>query len=169
MTTLFVLDYLTFDATHSTEKEFADKASVYAWLLGQRESDFHYITLFHGDNEPVDGWSDVIEFCRPIKPLTALSVCGDACNCMKCNPTKTLCNASCGVQEQTNPVTSLNSNSPQIERFSELPDGAYFRLAYTDSNRMFQKVMNDGEHNAVWVDHPHIGELIPAGVKVIRA
>lgn len=89
MTTLFVLDYLTFDATHSTEKEFEDKASVYAWLLGQRESDFHCITLFHGDNEPVDGWSDVIEFCRPIKPLTDLSVCGDACNCMKCNPAKT--------------------------------------------------------------------------------
>lgn len=173
MTTLFVLDYLTFDATHSTEKEFENKASVYAWLLGQRESDFHYITLFHGDNEPVDGWSDVIEFCRPIKPLTDLSVCSDACNCMKCNPSKTLCNASCDVQEQTKPITSLNSKSPQIERFSELPDGAlfYYAQTYAYGGRIkFQKTLEDGgKHNAVHVVNTNIGVIVPDDRLVIRA
>lgn len=195
MTTLFVLDYLTFDATHSTEKEFEDKASVYAWLLGQRESDFHYITLFHGDNEPVDGWSDVIEFCRPIKPLTDLSVCGDACNCMKCseatiersemvNPSKSSCIAL------SEPEHSMEGSEWVIDpfdayepgelppapvgtvTFGELEDGAEFYIAMTwayGSRNKLQKVMEDGEHNAVWCSATHIGELIPDGIRVVRA
>lgn len=173
MTTLFVLDYLTFDATHSTEKEFADKASVYAWLLGQRESDFHYITLFHGDNEPVDGWSDVIEFCRPIKPLTDLSVCGDACNCMKCNPSKSASIALRASELNLPHIDSSTTENVEPVPFSELPDGALFYYAQTyayGSRIKFQKTLEDGgEHNAVHVVNTNMGVNVPDDRMVIPA
>lgn len=45
--------------------------------------------------------------------------------------------------------------------FEDLKDGEYFTLNFFHSNRVFQKVMEDGEHNAVWAEHPHIGERFP--------
>lgn len=173
MTTLFVLDYLTFDATHSTEKEFEDKASVYAWLLGQRESDFHYITLFHGDNEPVDGWSDVIEFCRPIKPLTDLSVCGDACNCMKCNPSKSACIALRASELNLPHVDVSGSDLPRVERFGDLPDGTLFYLAqtyaYGGRKKLIKTLEDGGPHNAVYNEYGGIGIQLRNEQLVFRA
>lgn len=173
MTTLFVLDYLTFDATHSTEKEFEDKASVYAWLLGQRESDFHYITLFHGDNEPVDGWSDVIELCRPIKPLTDLSVCGDACNCMKCNPSKSASIALRATELNLPVVDVSGSDLPRVERFGDLPDGTLFYLAQTyayGGRQKYQKTLEDGgDHNAVYANDTNLAMTVPDMQLVFRA
>lgn len=56
--------------------------------------------------------------------------------------------------------------------FGELEDGAEFYVAMTwayGSRNKLQKVMEDGEHNAVWCSAPHIGELIPDGIRVVRA
>lgn len=56
--------------------------------------------------------------------------------------------------------------------FGELEDGAEFYVAMTwayGSRNKLQKVMEDGEHNAVWCSATHIGELIPDGIRVVRA
>lgn len=54
--------------------------------------------------------------------------------------------------------------------FSDLSDGQYFYLAMLygyGSGRVLQKVLEDGEHNAVWADATHIGELLPTNILCI--
>lgn len=197
MTTLFVLDYLMIDNPHSQEKEFEDRSSVYAWLLGQRESDFGYITLFHGENEPVDGWSDVIAFCRPKTPDVCPAVCthGKGLNCPVCWPSKSSCIALRASELNINTIDHLTVNTlepsdlngipmrvgdsiefqplPGIIRFHELEDGTEFWLAQTfayGGRQKLQKTLEDGgPHNAVYVNDHHIGLIIPDDRLVIRA
>ena len=122
-----------------------------------------------------------------------LSVCSEACNCMKCNPSKSSCIAlraselglpyidvSTMTKDEFEAIPApVRARSVLIGQhmpvgsvtFGELEDGEYFYPAMTyayGSRRQMQKVMEDGEHNAVWADHTHIGELVPGTLPVIR-
>ncbi|QYN79889.1 hypothetical protein [Kosakonia phage Kc283] len=113
-----------------------------------------------------------------------LSQCGDACNCMKCNPAKSSCIALSEPQHSMegsewviDPFDTYEPGElPHVPvgtlTFGELEDGAEFYVAMTwayGSRNKLQKVMEDGEHNAVWCSATHIGELIPDGIRVVRA
>lgn len=113
-----------------------------------------------------------------------LSQCGDACNCMKCNPSKSSCIALSEPQHSMedsewviDPFDAYEPGElPPVPvgtlTFGELEDGAEFYIAMTwayGSRNKLQKVMEDGEHNAVWCSATHIGELIPDGIRVVRA
>ena len=127
--------------------------------------------------------------------MNDLSQCGDACNCMKCsaatiersemvNPSKSSCIALSKPQHSmegsewvTDPFDTYEPEElPHVPvgtlTFGELEDGAEFYVAMTwayGSRNKLQKVMEDGEHNAVWCSATHIGELIPDGIRVVRA
>ena len=201
MSTL-VLEVKFIDDTQSVDKEFADLTALSVWLHGQRESDFDWLCLHDNNNDYVfEGWSDIYQYIRentgPIQwPVCDdlainrvlvphdLSQCGDACNCMKCNPSKSSCIAL------SEPEHSMEGSEWVIDpfdayepgelppapigtvTFGELEDGAEFYVAMTwayGSRNKLQKVMEDGEHNAVWCSATHIGELIPDGIRVVRA
>ena len=113
-----------------------------------------------------------------------LSKCGDACNCMKCNPSKSSCIALRASELNIEVINHPMAPTPEqgdmsglpvpvgTITFGELEDGAEFYIAMTwayGSRNKLQKVMEDGEHNAVWCNATHIGELIPDGIRVIRA
>jgi hypothetical protein len=177
MTTLFVLDYLFVADNNPQEKEFEDKAAIYAWLLSHLEEDFGYITLFHGDNEPVDGWSDVIEFCRPAKtPDVCPAVCnhGRGLNCPECWPTsKTACIALRATELNLPVVDVGESDLPRVERFGDLPDGTLFYLAQTyayGGRQKYQKTLEDGgAHNAVYANDTNLAMTVPDMQLVFRA
>lgn len=104
-----------------------------------------------------------------------LSQCGDACNCMKCNPTKSSCIALRAF-ELNLPVDDIGTSElPRVERFGDLPDGTLFYLAQTyayGGRQKLQKTLEDGgEHNAVYVNMAVSGQctVIPDDRLVIRA
>lgn len=188
MSTL-VLEVKFIDDTQSVDKEFTDLTALSVWLHGQRESDFDWLCLHDNNNDYVfEGWSDIVQYIRentgPVLSTHNLSQCGDACNCMKCNPSKSSCIAL------SEPEHSMEGSEWVIDpfdtyepgelppapigtvTFGELEDGAEFYVAMTwayGSRNKLQKVMEDGEHNAVWCSATHIGELIPDGIRVVRA
>ena len=113
-----------------------------------------------------------------------LSECSPACNCMKCNPSKSSCIALRASELNLPVVDASTLTTPDLiaesripepvgtVTFGELEDGAEFYVAMTwayGSRNKLQKVMEDGEHNAVWCSATHIGELIPDGIRVVRA
>lgn len=124
-----------------------------------------------------------------------LSQCGDACNCMKCNPSKSSCIAlrasELNIEAIDQPALDTLEPSdlngipvrvddslefqplPGIIRFNELEDGAEFWLAQTfayGGRQKLQKTLEDGgPHNAVYVNDHHIGLIIPDDRLVIRA
>lgn len=124
-----------------------------------------------------------------------LSVCSPACNCMKCseatiersemvNPSKSSCIALRASELNIEVINHPMAPTPEqgdmsglpapvgTVTFGELEDGAEFYVAMTwayGSRNKLQKVMGDGEHSAVWCSATHIGELIPDGIRVVRA
>lgn len=199
MSTL-VLEVKFIDAMESVDKEFTDLTALSVWLHGQRESDFDWLCLHDNNNDYVfEGWSDIVQYIRentgPVLTLERiangvrgtladLSQCGDACNCMKCNPTKSSCIALRASELNIEAINHPKAPTPEqgdmsglpvpvgTVTFGELEDGAEFYVAMTwayGSRNKLQKVMEDGEHNAVWCSATHIGELIPDGIRVVRA
>lgn len=109
--------------------------------------------------------------------MSDLSKCGDACNCMKCNPSKSSCIASraaqLGLSVIDQPGVTESDLVPVLERFVDIPDGTVFYLAQTyayGGRQKLQKTMEDGDpHNAVYVKDTNIGLIIPDDRLVIRA
>lgn len=102
MSTL-VLEVKFIDGTQSQDIEFNSLESLSIWLRGQCESDFSWLTLHDNNNDYVfDSWDDIFQYINenngPV--LHDLSVCGDACNCMKCNPSK----SSISLSERLNSI-----------------------------------------------------------------
>lgn len=201
MSTL-VLEVQFIDDTHSTDMEFNDLTALSVWLHGHHQYDFEWLCLHDNNTDLViDSWDDIWDYIRKNTGPTQwtvcddldinraliphdLSQCGDACNCMKCNPSKSSCIAL------SEPEHSMEGSEWVIDpfdayepgelpptpvgtvTFGELEDGAEFYVAMTwayGSRNKLQKVMEDGEHNAVWCNATHIGELIPDGIRVVRA
>ncbi len=199
MSTL-VLEVKFIDDTQSVDKEFTDLTALSVWLHGQRESDFDWLCLHDNINDYVfEGWSDIVQYITentgPVLSTHDLSQCGDACNCMKCNPSKSSCIALRASElnieaidqpaldtlepEDLNGIPVRVGDSlefqplPGIIRFHELEDGAEFWLAQTfayGGRQKLQKTLEDGgPHNAVYVNDHHIGLIIPDDRLVIRA
>jgi len=101
-----------------------------------------------------------------------LSECSPACNCMVCNTSKKLSDIMYGPETGNAPECTPNPVSPQIERFSDLPDGTEFYVAQTyayGGRKLYQKTMEDGgNHNAVEVDNTNIGLRVTGLQLVIR-
>lgn len=102
-----------------------------------------------------------------------LSQCGDACNCMKCNPSKSSCIDLRAIDAKIEAIGTLIDKYDDMVRFSDLPDGTLFYLAQTyayGSRIKLQKTLEDGgEHNAVHVVNTNIGVNVPDDRLVIRA
>lgn len=98
--------------------------------------------------------------------------CSPACNCMYCRLSQDSSIAFSADSAQTNPVTPPNPVSPQIERFSDLPDGAIFYLAqtyaYGGRQALIKALEDGGEHNAVYAVYGGIGIHINDDRLVIR-
>ena len=93
--------------------------------------------------------------------MSNLSECSPACNCMYCRLSQDSSIAFSADSAQTNPVTPPNPVSPQIERFSDLPDGTIFYLAqtyaYGGRQALIKTLEDGGEHNAVYAIYGGIG------------
>ena len=102
-----------------------------------------------------------------------LSQCGDACNCMKCNPSKSSSIALRAVELTLPHVDVSGSELPRVERFSDLPDGTLFYLAQTyayGGRQKYQKTLEDGgPHNAVYASDTNLGMAVPDMQLVFRA
>ena len=101
-----------------------------------------------------------------------LSECSPACNCMKCNPSKSSCIAL-RASELTLPHVDVSEGElPRVERFGDLPDGTLFYLAQTyayGGRQKYQKVLEDGGlHNAVLYTESYSGMRVPDMQLVIR-
>lgn len=101
-----------------------------------------------------------------------LSECSPACNCMKCNPSKSSCIAL-RASELTLPHVDVGaSDLPRVERFGDLPDGTLFYLAQTyayGGRQKYQKTLEDGgDHSAVWDNDPNTTARIRDNFLVIR-
>lgn len=107
--------------------------------------------------------------------MSNLSKCSPACNCMKCNPSKSPCIALRASELNLPHVDVGASDLPRVERFGDLPDGTLFYLAQTyayGGRQKLQKTLEDGgEHNAVYVNMAVSGQctVIPDDRLVIRA
>lgn len=176
MTTL-VLEVKFIDDTQSVDKEFTDLTALSVWLHGQRESDFDWLCLHDNNNDYVfEGWSDIIQYIRentgPVLPTHDLSQCGDACNCMKCNPAKSASIALRATKFNLPVVDVSGGELPRVERFGDLPDGTLFYLAQTyayGGRQKYQKTLEDGgDHNAVWDNDPNTTARIRDNFLVIR-
>lgn len=104
--------------------------------------------------------------------MSNLSDCSPACNCMYCRLSQDSSIAFSGHPEQTKPVASPNLVSPQIERFSDLPDGTMFYLAqtyaYGGRQALIKTLEDGGDHNAVYAVYGGIGIHINDDRLVIR-
>lgn len=168
----FILEVQFIDAINSIDKEFDSLSAVQIYLIGHRETDFDWLSLHDNNTDMViEGWSDIHQYINENtgEPKHDLSECSPACNCMYCRLSQDSSIAFTGSAIPVKPDTTEYASVPRVERFSDLPDGAYFMcVGPHTSTRIFQKVMEDGEHNAVWADHTHIGELIPHSMPVIQ-
>ena len=102
-----------------------------------------------------------------------LSECSPACNCMKCNPSKSSCIAI-RASELNLPHDDVGAiDLPRVERFGDLPDGTLFYLAQTyayGGRKKYQKTLEDGgPHNAVYASDTNLGMAVPDTQLVIRA
>lgn len=158
MSTL-VLKVKFIDDTQSQDIEFNSLESLSIWLSGQYESDFSWLTLHTNNSDYVfDGWNAIFQYIHenngPV--LHDLSVYGSACNCMKCNTSKSSCIALRASELNLPYVDVGASDLPRVERFGDLPDGTLFYLAQTyayGGRQKLQKTLEDGgEHNAVYVN-----------------
>lgn len=108
--------------------------------------------------------------------MNNLSVCGEACNCVKCRVSEfsieykepAYTPSPEEVDQSIADAMAMNENMrifgtidiPKPVRFHELADGAQFMLAstYAYSRRVYVKAMEDGDnHNAVSVHNSSIG------------
>lgn len=166
MSTL-VLEVKFIDDTQSVDKEFTDLTALSVWLHGHRESDFDWLTLHDNNNDYVfEGWSDILQYIREnTGPKSSCIALSEPQHSME------------GSEWVTDPFDTYEPGElPHVPvgtlTFGELEDGAEFYVAMTwayGSRNKLQKVMEDGEHNAVWCSATHIGELIPDGIRVILA
>jgi len=166
MSTL-VLEVKFIDDTQSVDKEFTDLTALSVWLHGQRESDFDWLCLHDNNNDYVfEGWSDIVQYIRENT--------GPKSSCIALSKPE---HSMEGSEWVIDPFDSYEPGElPPVPvgtlTFGELEDGAEFYIAMTwayGSRNKLQKVMEDGEHNAVWCSATHIGELIPRGIRVVRA
>ena len=171
--------------TCELEKEFFALSAVAKWVTGIGQDMFEYITVTNEQGAVIEDMQTLFDMVALIehKPHD-LSQCGDACNCMKCNPSKSSCIAYRASELNIEVINHPMAPTPEqgdmsglpvsvnTVTFGELEDGAEFYIAmiwaYGSRNKL-QKVMEDGEHNAVWCSATHIGELIPDGIRVVRA
>lgn len=175
MSTL-VLEVKFIDDTQSQDIEFNSLESLSIWLRGQCESDFSWLTLHDNNNDYVfDSWDDIFQYINenngPV--LHDLSVCGDACNCMKCNPSKSSCIAL-RASELNLPVDDIGTSElPRVERFGDLPDGTLFYLAqtyaYGGRKKLIKTLEDGGPHNAVYNEYGGIGIQLRNEQLVFRA
>lgn len=171
-----VLEVQFIDAMQSTDKEFTSLEDVLTYLNGQRESDFDWLTLYDNNTEiDVGGWSEIHQYIRENTGEVKhdLSVCGEACNCMKCNPSKSSCIALRAAELGLPHIDSSMTNNVKPVPFSELPDGALFYIAQTyvyGNHTVFRKALEDGgEHNAVHVVNTNVTTTLPNDCMVIPA
>lgn len=79
------------DMYESMEIEFTNLSGVLGYLNRQRESDYEWLRLDdYASFDVIDGWSAIHQYIRDNTGVDTsdLSQCGDACNCIKCNPVK---------------------------------------------------------------------------------
>lgn len=76
--------------TCELEKEFFALSAVAEWVTGIGQDMFEYITVTNEQDAVIEDMQTLFDMVALIehKPHD-LSQCGDACNCMKCNPAKT--------------------------------------------------------------------------------
>lgn len=102
-----------------------------------------------------------------------LSQCGDACNCMKCNPSKSSCIALRASELNMPHVDVIGSELPRVERFGDLPDGTLFYLAqtyaYGGRKKLIKTLEDGGPHNAVYNEYGGIGIQLRNEQLVFRA
>lgn len=188
MSTL-VLTIAYFDDAHVHEWEFKSLNAIKIYLAGDDTDNISMIKLKDTNTDiTCEGIDSIYQYIRentgPVLPTHDLSQCGDACNCLKCNPTKSSCIALRTSELNIEVINHPMAPTPEqgdmsglpvpvdTVTFGELEDGAEFYIAMTwayGSRNKLQKVMEDGEHNAVWCSATHIGELIPEGIRVVRA
>ncbi|ARB11730.1 hypothetical protein CB1_03 [Pectobacterium phage vB_PatP_CB1] len=166
MSTL-VLEVKFIDAMESVDKEFTDLTDLSEWLHGHHQYDFEWLCLHDNNTDLVfEGWSDILQY---IEENT-----GPKSSCIALRAFE-LSLPVVDASTLTTPDLSAESRIPvpvETLTFGELEDGAEFYVAMTwayGSRNKLQKVMEDGEHNAVWCSATHISELIPDGIHVVRA
>lgn len=164
----FVLEVKFIDDTQSVDKEFTDLTALSVWLHGQRESDFAWLTLYDNANDYVfEGWSDIVQYIRENTGTSKT-----ACIALRASELNIeVINHPMAPTPEQGDMSGLPAPVDTVT-FGELEDGAEFYVAMTwayGSRNKLQKVMEDGEHNAVWCSATHIGELIPDGIRVVRA
>lgn len=102
-----------------------------------------------------------------------LSQCGDACNCMQCNPAKSSCIALRASELNLPHVDVSGSELPRVERFGDLPDGTLFYLAqtyaYGGRKKLIKTLEDGGLHNAVYNEYGGIGIQLRNEQLVFRA
>lgn len=179
-----IVTYKLIDS-HEMEKEFFALSAVGDWVSGIGQDMFDYI-LIEGENDAfIDNMQTLWDMIHTIKddanctqhsyfPTTNdLSVCGPACNCMKCNPSKSSCIALRASELNLPHIDSSTTENVEPVPFSELPDGALFYNAATyayGSRIKLQKTLEDGgNHNAVHVVNTNIVTLVPDDAMVIPA
>lgn len=173
---MFILEVQFIDARDCSDKEFNALEEILSYLTGYNESDFEWLCLHDmHNNMVVEGWSEIHRYIRentgPVLPVHDLSQCGDACNCMKCNPSKTLCNAPCDAVSETSTNVSPNAPLPRVERFSDLPDGTEFYIAQTyayGGRQLYKKVADTNGLNATVCDDSFYGVHVNDLQLVIR-
>lgn len=179
MSTL-VLTIAYFDDAHVYEWEFNSLDAIKVYLDAGDVDSISMIKL-NDTNTGItcEGIDAIYQYIRentgPVLLTHDLSQCGDACNCMKCNPSKSSCIAFSGSPIPVKPDTTEYVSLPRVERFGDLPDGTLFYLAQTyayGGRQKLQKTLEDGgEHNAVYVNMAVSGQytVIPDDQTVIRA
>lgn len=174
MSTL-ILEVQFIDNVTSVDKEFDSLDALRTYLNGQRETDYEWLCLHDTNTDMViEGWSDIHQY---INENTGefkhhLSECSPACNCMYCKLSKSSSEAHRASVSLSSTFIPSTFESPQIERFSDLPDGAIFYLAqtyaYGGRQALIKTLEDGGEHNAVYAVYGGIGIHINDDRLVIR-
>lgn len=191
-----IVTYKLIDSSE-LEKEFFALSAVADWVTGIGQDMFEYIEITNEQDGVIDNMQTLYDMVATIEYNHDLSQCSPACNCMYCKLShdlvinEELAKCSPALKDMKWAVSKSSSEalrasaslsgtsvpstieSPQIERFSDLPDGTQFYLAQTyayGGRSVFIKTLEDGgEHNAVWVHDSSKGFYIRAKQLVIRA
>ena len=103
--------------------------------------------------------------------MSNLSECSPACNCMYC---KLSMAASDALRVIHPPKPAKHMPEVEItgaEPFGSLPDGTQFYIAQTyvyGDRTVYQRTMEDGDHNAVEVERPNVCISVPMFKLVLR-
>jgi hypothetical protein len=104
--------------------------------------------------------------------MSNLSECSPACNCMYCRLSQTPSEALRAVDAKLQAIDTLIANYDNLERFSDLPDGAIFYLAqtyaYGGRQALIKTLEDGGDHNACYAVYGGIGIHINNDRLVIR-